>query len=303
MNFVMAESYSESSGSQVSIGEELVQVAVRVSSKELHSDTISLIDLACGPGVLTKRLVDQLEGQGLHIEHVGILDYDSSMLAKARRSLPGCHTYEQDFYTPLSDSRKYDIVFSNEGLHWIPTVSDVIPNFQGDTPPLLRASFGKEFSEWGNALLVQSLSNLRGMTKEHGIAVLQFGREGQLDKLWSVVEEVLSELDALSKFKGALFPLYYPDEESLFRCIRKSGYTVKEALFFQEHLSEETAADIVGFFKGFSEPGLRKILPQERMEEFYNIMLLKIQNMDINEFRENQWNRSVLVLKNSSGAY
>jgi len=302
MNFVMADSYSESSASQVSIGEKLVQVAVRASSELLHSDTISLIDLACGPGELTKRLFNQLEGQGFSVEHVGILDYDPSMLTQASRLLPDCNAYEQDFYMPLSDRQKYDVVFSNEGLHWIPSVSDIIPHLQGDTPPLLRASFSEKFSKWGNLLLVKSLSNLRGMSKEHGIAVLQFGREGQLDKLWSVVEEVLSELGVSSKFEGALFPLYYPDEESLFYCVRKSGYSLEEAHFFQENLFEETADDIVSFFKGFADPRLRMILSKEGVEEFYNMMLLKIQSMDINEFRKNQWNRSVLVLKNLGGA-
>lgn len=296
MNFIMAGSYSEASGSQVSIGEKLVQTAVRVLLESCHTDAVSVIDLACGPGVLTKRLVDELENKGLDVGSVSVLDYDASMLKQAKQSLPNCHAYEQDFYTPLPDSRTFDIVFSNEGLHWIAIDSELIPQLQGDTPPLLKASFGKTFQAWGDALLVKSLSNLRRMTKTNGVAVLQFGREGQLDALWNVVEEILVELGVSSAFNGALFPLYYPDETSLFQCVRKSGYTVVEAHCFQEDLSEETAADIVSFFKGFSDPRLREILPSESVDIFYGMMHAKIESIGVQSFRKNQWRRSILVL-------
>ncbi|WP_053322588.1 methyltransferase domain-containing protein [Mariprofundus ferrooxydans] len=292
----MSPRYAEWSDSQLDIGRELIDTAERLFAAHAPSRTVRLIDVACGPGTLTKQLVDRLQSHGIHIE-VSALDHDPAMLASTARKLPGCRTYQQSFHVPLCGGQQFDLIFSNEGLHWIPSVLDEHAELLADTPRLLREQFGNRFVTIGNQLLTASLSNLHQMTAANGYAVLQFGRKGQLDKLWQLVDDTLHAYGVSGVACELLFPLYYPDETDLFNCIHSAGFSVVEAHLFQQSLSEKTATGITGFLRGFSEHGLQKILPSGQLDRFYQSIEDTLSRMNnLRNFRQGQWNRSILVL-------
>ena len=83
-----------------------------------------VIDIGCGPGNSTGFLARRWP----RAEVIG-LDRSPAMLEKARQSYPELQWVEQDATGDLSALGKFDIVFSNAALQWLPEHERVIPNW------------------------------------------------------------------------------------------------------------------------------------------------------------------------------
>ena len=85
-----------------------------------------VLDIGCGPGNSTGFLVQRWP----EAEVIG-LDSSPAMLEQARQSLPGLQWIEQDATRDLSFLGKFDLVFSNAALQFLPDHERVIPNLFG----------------------------------------------------------------------------------------------------------------------------------------------------------------------------
>ena len=79
--------------------------------KLLHGEHLSVLDLGCGNGTLTKVLA------GLGHNVIG-MDMSRNQLALAKKTCPGIEFIEGDA-TDFTLDRQFDAVFSNAVLHWI----------------------------------------------------------------------------------------------------------------------------------------------------------------------------------------
>jgi len=86
---------------------------------------LRIVDLGCGPGNSTALLRERFPDADI----LGI-DTSPAMLDAARRRLPDCR-FEQGDIGALGDLGRFDLVFTNAALQWVP-----------DHPCLLPALFG-----------------------------------------------------------------------------------------------------------------------------------------------------------------
>jgi trans-aconitate 2-methyltransferase len=84
---------------------------------------LRVIDLGCGPGNLTKKLADALEGSDL----LGV-DNSPAMLDKAATlSRPGLRFAAQSIEAFVEGSENFDLIFSNAALHWVADHHSLLP--------------------------------------------------------------------------------------------------------------------------------------------------------------------------------
>lgn len=82
-----------------------------------------VLDLGCGPGNSTQVLAERFPGA-----HVAGADNSPQMLARARADHPDLDFVELDVTEDLTAYEgRYDLVFSNACLHWVPDHRELMP--------------------------------------------------------------------------------------------------------------------------------------------------------------------------------
>ena len=113
-----------------------IDLAARLA--DFVSSPCEIIDLGCGPGNSTRVLKNQFPNA-----HIIGADSSENMIARASADNPDLEFAMLDLCGDLSEYRgKFDVVFSNACLNWVPNHSEIIPKIFG----LLRS---------GGALAVQ----------------------------------------------------------------------------------------------------------------------------------------------------
>ena len=89
------------------------------------------IDLGCGPGnstAVVARRWPQAQVTGL--------DNSPAMLARARQDFPACAWVQHDIATwSRTNTEKFDLIFSNAALHWVPDHATVLPQIFSAVAP------------------------------------------------------------------------------------------------------------------------------------------------------------------------
>jgi len=93
---------------------ERTQPSIDLVARIPMDDPKTIIDVGCGPGNSTQILLKRWP----HADIVGI-DSSEKMIQKARQDYPRQKWVLADAAT-LTTDQKYDIVFSNAAIHWIP---------------------------------------------------------------------------------------------------------------------------------------------------------------------------------------
>lgn len=295
--FFMGETYERHSRSQRDIGRLLIDAAVAAAQEEgIKSRKLRLLDLACGPGNLTCQLERRLKNSFPNVEvAVTGLDQSSDSIHRLTESSQGSITgIVGSFYDSSVYPNDLDMIVSSEGLHWQPPheMNEIIYSH-------LPAEERADYRAWALINLKQAIKNIYDSLKEGGKAVLQFGHEGQLQKLWNLIRDILSE-ERFRKYKGTVnFPLYYPSVEEIQSVLRETGFTEDntDVNSFEQDLSENTPEAIRGFLEAFSRPGFSAVLSSEDLDVFYARVQEKLCNMNIDEFRRKQWQRTLVKLK------
>ena len=74
-----------------------------------------VVDLGCGTGELTRLLHERLDAQ----ETLGI-DSSEAMLGKSSAFAGSGLSFEKRDLRDLPPAKRYDLIFSNAALHWVP---------------------------------------------------------------------------------------------------------------------------------------------------------------------------------------
>lgn len=296
-HFHMSKDYEKNSSSQKTIGQNVIESSIKFVATNFEKPTeLKVLDIACGPGNLTIDLKKKLEETfpNTKIDMLG-LDYSKENVDRLIQNSEGNITgIVGSFYSLPIEKESMNMVTSNEGLHWQPPyeMSEII---YSQLPE-------KEKKEHENCALNNfkiSMQNVHDVLKENGIAVLQFGHEGQLQKLWDLIRDVLDE-EKFKKYKDKVnFPLFYPKIEDIKKTLTEVGFKPENTQIeaFNQELTEKTPEGISGFLQAFSRPGFSKFFSEEDLNDFYVQIENKLKNMNLDEFRKDQWHRTLLNLK------
>lgn len=113
------------SNQYMKFGEERTQPSADLISRLDSISPNRILDLGCGPGNSTKKLAERF-GEA---EILGI-DYSEDMLEKARATYPELKFEKSSVPDDLDKlGGKFDLVFSNACIHWIPDHRKLIPAF------------------------------------------------------------------------------------------------------------------------------------------------------------------------------
>jgi len=178
------EDYDKSSQTQQRQGNHLIDMID-------FSDYCDVLDLGCGTGQTTINMWNQNREM-----RVTAVDISESQIKKAKENykeqiseeeLATCRGYIHFGIMDamdLDDEEKYDLIFSNAVMHWVENPKQVYHKMQQALVP-------------GGAIAIHQ------------------GGKGTYNGLHEVVREAIKKLGFQSKFKGWIFPAYYPDKDEM----------------------------------------------------------------------------------------
>lgn len=125
----------------------------------IEGENLSVLDLGCGNGALTKKLTDK--------GHCAVgVDASEEFLGIARRNYPDLRFIKGDAVS-FSADREYDVVFSNAVFHWIDKRNQ--PYMLSNVYSALKSGgqFIFELGGYGNNVLIHGA--LKNEFERHGI--------------------------------------------------------------------------------------------------------------------------------------
>ena len=296
-HFHMSEDYELHSSSQKATGRYVIQHTTEMAKSQFgNPQKLKVLDIACGPGNLSLELLCALEESfpDTEIDLAG-LDYSEHnvrrLVEKSGRTVQGI---VGSFYEFPPVIKNEDIIFSNHGLHWQPPyeMSDIIYMYLGD----------KEKAKYKAQALQNfktALRNIHRSMKCGAIAVLQFGHEGQIQKLWDLVHEIFNEPPFKKYRRKVNFPVYHPSVASMYSSLKEVGFAEEniDIKVLIQDSTEDTALAITNFFRGFTGPGISQFFSRNNVEAFYKKTEEKLNGIDIDEFRKGLFRNTLIKLK------
>jgi len=107
----------------LSFEKERTQPSIDLVTKIDHENPIRIIDIGCGPGNST----NVLKARWPKSEIIG-LDNSQAMIAQAKETFKDMQWVCTDASNDLSNFGKFDIVFSNAAIQWIPNQKELLIN-------------------------------------------------------------------------------------------------------------------------------------------------------------------------------
>lgn len=296
-HFHMSDEYERHSSSQQTIGQAVIESTAAFANSNLDKPKeVNVLDLACGPGNLTIELKKSLEHTLTDTTiNVTGLDYTQANVSRlVQNSNEDIQGIAGSFYELPIKPGSVDIVTSNEGLHWQPPyeMNEIIYTH-------LNPEERERYESWAKDNFKKAIKNIFDSLSKGGIAVLQFGHEGQLQKLWDLIRDTLDE----ERFKGyksnVNFPLYYPTTEDIKNAFEEAGFNEENIDIneFNQDLTEESPEAITEFLKAFTKPGFSTFFDQNDLEDFYSSIRKKLSELDVDDFRRDQWHRTLIKVK------
>jgi len=225
-----AEDYAKNSASQYAWAKELIP-------KLKLSGTEALLDIGCGDGKVTATLAQCLP-QGYAIG----IDNSDDMINLARR------TFSQDTCLNLSfrrmDAReltfkeKFDRVFSNAALHWIP-----------DQPAVL--------------------AGVQRSLKTGGQLLFQMGGKGNAQNILDILGDLLLEMPWKRFFEGFTFPYAFCGVEEYRAMLVKAGLEPKRVELLPKIMNLNGAEGVAGWIRTTWMPYTERV-PVEQRDAFVN---------------------------------
>ncbi len=176
-----------------------------------------ILDLGCGTGHLTQKIA----ATGAHV--VGI-DSSPEMIEQARKAYPDIEFLvadARDFSFPY----RFDAVFSNATLHWIPEAEQVVERVSTALRP-------------------------------GGRLVAEFGGKGNVASIVSALQEAMVELTGVAVEAG----WYYPSIGQYTPLLEKHGLTVQSAVLFDRPTKlEEREKGLRNWIAMFCQGMLRSV--------------------------------------------
>lgn len=278
----MTREYARNSRSQRSVG---IRMVLPIVQREFRNRKAArVVEVGCGPGTLLTQLA-----QAINSEPLG-LDQDALGVALARKA--GRLARRADFRRiPSNLKGRFEVAYSNEALHWtpLPPASFIRKSwFYRFLPSKTRVAFHR----WGETRFVKGLRGVADLLQPGGVAVLQFGRHGQIQELFRSFDWALRH-PRFKRYSGQLwYPTYYPKQRSLLRLLDQAGLKAVRVRSWNEALSERSPEETVAFVRAFTERTfLRKMNAIDR-ELFYKRLTARLHKTGLSRIR---WQRTLVV--------
>ncbi len=141
-------------------GRERTQPSIDLAAKIGVDSAKSILDVGCGPGNSTQVL----RRRWPHAEITG-LDSSSEMIEKARETFPPGKWIVGDA-SKLDREERYDIVFSNAALQWVPDHDALIPRLFSHVRP--SGAMAVQVPANGRSALHRALLSVSRRPRWHG---------------------------------------------------------------------------------------------------------------------------------------
>lgn len=296
-HFHMSKDYELNSSSQKTIGRTAIQSAVEMAKSEFQNPKkIKALDIACGPGNLTIEFLNTLQDAFPHtrIELAG-LDYSEINVKRLIENSEGkIKGIVGSFYKFPAETHGLNIIISNEGLHWQPPYKMSKIFYAYLEPPEKE-----RYELFALQNLEIALKNIYDSLQNGAIAVLQFGHKDNLRKHWDIIYGVFNEHPFSEYMDKINFPIYHLSTELIYEALLKAGFTKNNINInaFEQDLTEDTPAAITNLHRAVSQPGYSLVMPPDILEAFYKRFEEKLNDIDMDLFRKNQWQRTLIKLK------
>ncbi len=187
----------------------------------------TMLDIGCGDGKITDELARRTSG-----DVVGI-DLSPEMIAYAQTAFPGPVFRRMDVQALRFEAR-FDVVFSNAALHWVPDHDAVVRG-------IYRA------------------------LKPGGKALLQMGGRGNAADVFAAFEQIRPEYAIY--FDGFVSPYAFCAPEAYETWLAAAGFKHFEAKLLRKDMVHETADAFRGWLETTWFPYIRRV-PESRRHAF-----------------------------------
>ncbi|MBU9712822.1 class I SAM-dependent methyltransferase [Evansella tamaricis] len=294
-NFFMDTNYDTKSLSQYSIGKRIIAILesdFADQKKEKQQRATSLLDIGCGPGNLTNEIWKTLREYNVTITG---MDMDANALKRAALKYPNVRFEQSNIYAPTLQG-KFDYIFSNEVLHWMPKVPDVFEKQEHVLYYFFDEQHQKDYRSWGLGNYRSSWMNIRNFLSFGGKAFLQFGLDGQLKETYQLMNHLIkSEFPA--HCSNIIYPLFYPTMEEVVEMGEELGFRILHQQLIKEDLVERTDEEIYHFIYGFSSNYLNAKLGKENGNKLFHVLKNTLTNMNVEKIRSDAWYHGFFVLE------
>ena len=221
-----------------------------------------ILDLGCGTGDLTKEIF--FSGAGV----IGV-DSSAEMITTAKSKFPEIAFHQMDARELKFDVR-FDAIFSNAVLHWIPEKEEVI-------------------------------KNMFSILKENGRIVLEFGGKGNNQGMLDALKEVFKKRGY--PHNAQIDPWYFPSIGEYATELEKQNFRVLKAEHFDRNTPLDGKDGIRNWFLMFGDNLFVNILPEER-----ETILNEVQDkLAATHFANGVWNADykrirIVAVKSKTGA-
>ncbi|QHS23354.1 methyltransferase domain-containing protein [Virgibacillus sp. MSP4-1] len=290
-SYLMDSDYEQKSASQYAIGSRVI-LLMKDFIEANHIKGSHILDVGCGPGNLTDELAGHFKPMDWTVTGI---DYDTLAIQKASSRYPHIEFMTNDIYQ-LDLPRSYDIIYSNEVLHWMPPVPEPFMKQPAVSHYFLEKSVREQYEQWGMDHFRTSLANLYQHMTYGGYAFLQFGIQGQLRKIYHMLNQIITE-NFHEDSRPMFFPLFYPAWDDLQKLFNEIGFTIISADLQNEDLVEETPAQVLDFVEGFTGDYFRKCLGNVKTGELYEKISSYLKKHSCSAITEEEWQHGIFILK------
>ena len=198
-----------------------------------------ILDAGAGSGSLTKILAEKVpRGQ------VYAVDADPNMVQQARANLSGYRNV-QILHSSMDNASlptQVDVVFSNAALHWVPD-------------------------------LEMALTHFYRILKSNGELLIECGGRGNLDRLISVIFDLIRSDQFREYFVGWKQTWYFPGQDEMEKLLKKIGFRDIEVSLSQRTTSLSDRQSFASFAKTVIMQPFLGYLPDEMKDHFLETFL------------------------------
>lgn len=275
-----------------SLSDRLIKHILDNKNKQL-----SVIDIGCNTGELTNYIYKSINNKDISVTGS---DINIESLNAAKKRFPYLNFLKLDIHELEKKHQTYDIVFSNETLHWMPNIPSPLLSEFGCIYYFYNQSKKKAYEEWAIKYFENCLININSLLSNKGVAFLQFGLDKQLFQVWNILNKHLTSFPNIQSV-DLTFPIFYPKLNQVIPLLSKYNFRIilKKEKF--EPLTEETAKEVVDFIKGFCFNFISLKIGRNNAEKILTSVYRDIQKEGVEKFRESQWHRLTLVIEKNGG--
>ena len=291
-NCTMNSCYDGVSLSQKHIGSRLADKLVKYVFRN-HNKKYSILDVGCNTGELTNYINEKIDNKEVFITGS---DINTESLKLASNRFPNLKFKKLDIYDIKSTAETYDIIFSNETLHWTPNVPMSLISNSNCVYYFFKQPLKNNYKKWGINCFEKYFINIKSLLNKEGVAFLQFGLDKQLFQVWKIINEEFVNFDEF-KVDDLVFPIFYPELNQVLSILTKHNFKIIDRKEVVESLVEKSSREITDFIQGFCLNFISLKIGKTNSGKLLSNINRYITEEGVQKIRENQWHRLILIVE------